>query len=98
MQNLNDDAIGYNMILLGASAIGATIAALIMAPIFAGLTVFANGILASGSLYVSAQTMNTVGFIIGLGVMLPIFLLIGFVVKAYVLATYEKENGRSGLI
>ena len=96
-QFLNEDAIGYNMVILGVSFVGATLAAAFLAPIMTYFVNYGNS-LVGGSLHISAQTLNTFGFICGIFAMLPIFLIIGFAAKGYLTAVYERENQRGGFV
>lgn len=94
---LNDDAMGYAAIMIFLGIFGVTAAFIAFTPVMNFFAGYANS-LVGGSNHVSAQTINTVGFIIGLFVMTPAILIIGFLVNSYYVAVYEKESRGGGLL
>jgi len=94
----NEEGIGYSTIMIGIGFVVATIALIVVAPLLNFFVSFANSLVGSTSIYLSAQTMSTFGFIVGLFALSPVIIIIGFLVGAWLESVFEKTSVGGGLI
>lgn len=98
MKALNDEGLGYAMLMIGVGLVGSALALIFISPVMQFFVGVSNSLIGSSTVYVSAQTQGTFGFIVGMFAMLPFIILIGFLIGAYLDAVYEKDRAGGGYL
>ena len=97
MKQLNDEGLGYQMITIAVGFVAASIVLIVVQPLMQFFVGIANGMI-GGTVYMSAQTMGTFGFIVGIFSLSPIIIIIGFLAGAWLEAVYEKDTAGGGYL
>jgi len=98
MKTMNDEGLGYSMIMIGVGLFGSALTLLFIAPVMNFFVGIANGLIGSNTVYVSAQTQGTFGFIVGMFAFLPVVILVGFLIGSYLDSVYEKDTAGGGML
>ena len=96
-QTLDDSGLGMAMIILGLSLIGCIIFYICLTPVMNVFTTIASSWVGSGN-HVSQQTIGTFSFIMAIFTLVPVIIALGYFAKGLLIANYEKENQRGGVM
>ena len=86
------------MVMIAVGLFGSALTLIFIAPVMNFFVGVANGLIGSSTIYVSAQTQGTFGFIVGMFGMLPFVILGGFLIGSYLDSVYEKDRTGGGMI
>jgi hypothetical protein len=95
---LNEEGIAYQILSIGVGFVGAAIVLIVFSPVLQFFNNFANSLIGSSTITISAQTMGTFGFILGMFAMAPVIIIGGFLIGGYLDAVAEKDRAGGGML